>query len=145
MSPAHLRKWTHTIPVLLLLATAGAGCGSSDGRVETYPVKGQVLMKGRPVTNGSVVFTSSDPTATGAVGRLDQEGRFSLMTYQPDDGAPAGEYKVVVRAFEDLGPTDDTSTAQPRSLVPRQYTSLDTTPLRKTVNAQELNTIDIEI
>jgi hypothetical protein len=131
--------------LLALLCGLGGGCGGSDGRIETFPVKGQVLIKGRPVTNGSIVFTSTDPTATGAIGRLDQDGRFSLMTYEPDDGAPAGEYKVVVRAFENLGTTDDASTVQPKSLVPRQYTSLETTPLRKTITAQEVNTIDIEI
>jgi hypothetical protein len=48
-----------------------------------------------------VIFvpTSTDPQAERKrpFGIADAQGRFNLMTLEPGDGAPAGEYKVLVQ------------------------------------------------
>ncbi|MCA9270409.1 MAG: carboxypeptidase regulatory-like domain-containing protein [Planctomycetales bacterium] len=82
---------------LLLLAMA-SGCG--DGRITVHPVAGQVLVDGQPADNASVVFhpTGADATITALrpSARTDEQGRFSLSTYQRGDGAPPGTYKITV-------------------------------------------------
>lgn len=82
------------------LALAGgsvAGCG--DGRLPVYPVSGQVLYNGEPLPGVDVAFHPTDPgndTGYPPHATTDAQGRFTLMTYLPDDGAPAGEFRVAV-------------------------------------------------
>ena len=87
--------------ILLLVWVALAGlftsCAKKGGSKTCFPVKGQVLFKSQPVVGALVVFepaTKSDPHWPSATGITDEEGRFSLTTYEEDDGAPAGEYNV---------------------------------------------------
>ena len=77
------------------------GCGADDGRIEVYPVHGKVLVKGQPAEGATVTFYSTTtggeatkapiPTAT-----TDANGEFHLRSYEENDGAPAGEFKVTV-------------------------------------------------
>lgn len=78
----------------ITLAVLLAGC--NDGRPTLYPVRGTVAFtNGEPVRNATIEFA---PTAPGPSprARVDAQGRFELSTYEPADGAPAGEYRVVV-------------------------------------------------
>jgi hypothetical protein len=88
--------------VLALVAAtllALPGCGS--GRIETYPVTGLVTVDGRPADGAMVVFvpTATAPEAerTRPFGIADSQGQFSLTTFEQTDGAPAGDYKVLVQ------------------------------------------------
>jgi hypothetical protein len=64
-----------------------------------YPVRGQVLLDGKPLPGVLVVFhpvvdegfDSGRPTA-----QTDAEGRFTVITHGLGDGVPAGEYRVAV-------------------------------------------------
>jgi hypothetical protein len=78
-----------------LLFLAGCSGGSSEGRVEVYPVTGKITLNGAPVANAIVSFspTGEQPAATG---RTDGKGVYSLTTYDAGDGAAAGEYEVLV-------------------------------------------------
>ena len=84
--------------ILVAGALATASCGSD--RESVYPVKGQVLLDGRPAENASVVLHpqggSEQLERLRPHGRTDSEGCFQLTTYVAGDGAPAGEYKVTV-------------------------------------------------
>jgi hypothetical protein len=75
-----------------------AGCGW--GMPKTYPVKGKVVFQGgKPVTDGKVQFQSETDPQFKALGDIDRDGSFSLMTYveaKHARGAPAGTYRVVV-------------------------------------------------
>lgn len=76
-----------------LVATA-SGC--ADGRPALYPVSGTVAFPdGTPVRNASIEFTPTTQSPSPR-GRVDAQGRFTLGTYESDDGAPAGTYRVVV-------------------------------------------------
>jgi hypothetical protein len=88
--------------VLFALAFAGsAGCGKNDGRVEVYPVSGKVLSRGAPAEGAEVTFypvaqelkKPGMPIPSAFVGST---GTFHLRSYDPEDGAPAGEYNVTV-------------------------------------------------
>lgn len=74
-------------------------CGS--GRPTLYDVQGSVLyQKVRPAAHALVILHPVD--ATGRMERVrphgvaDASGKFRLSTYMPDDGCPAGEYRVTV-------------------------------------------------
>ena len=59
-------------------------------------VSGKVTYEGKPVTEGAVLF---QPTrGQGAVGKLDQQGRYVLRTNSPGDGAVVGKHTVTVVA-----------------------------------------------
>ncbi len=71
-----------------------AGCG--DGRPPLFPVHGQVVFSsGEPVREATIEFVPADASPSPR-GKTDAEGRFTLGTYESEDGAPAGEYRVLV-------------------------------------------------
>ncbi len=69
---------------------------------QMVPVTGEVLLDGKPVEGAAVLFT---PDAGGrpADGVTDKEGKFSLQTYEPGDGAPLGKYKVAIVGMRQTG------------------------------------------
>ena len=74
----------------LICLMAVAGC--NNGQLSTYPVSGDVSIKGAgALTVGEVVFTSDKVTAKGAI---KEDGSYSLTTYKENDGAPPGKYQV---------------------------------------------------
>ncbi len=92
----------------MVCATMAVGCGGGGiSAPRTYPVSGTVLVKGKAVAGvkvslhpqfdmGSVKFTPNGLTG--------KDGKFTLSTAAPNDGAPAGAY---VATFELLqGGTD---------------------------------------
>ncbi len=104
-----------------------AGCG--DDRPQRVPVAGQVLIDGQPlIPKGPgyyyVRLVPSD--ARPAVGMIDAEGRFRLTTFEGEDGCTLGEHKVIVMAYEQIGPNAC------RWLAPKKYIDFRTTD--KTVN-----------
>lgn len=76
--------------------------GCSEESIERVPVSGQVLLDGKPLQYGTIRVEPSG--ARMAASKLDSEGRFSLMTYAPGDGAPLGTHSVAVNGAEQLGP-----------------------------------------
>jgi len=83
---------------LALLTVAGCGGGGEFG---TEKVSGRVMFQGNPVADASVQFipqASREGRLAGkaAIGKTDANGRFTLSTYQPGDGAVIGVHKVMV-------------------------------------------------
>ena len=99
------------LTTVAVVAAGAAGCG--DGRPPLYPAGGTVAFpSGEPVRNAFIEFVPV--AAKGEAGpspraRVDASGRFALGTFGPGDGAPAGDYLVVVvqpmplRAAEAVG------------------------------------------
>jgi len=95
----------HTMPVpsrrvFLVLATASAcltvaGCG--NGRPRIVPTSGVVLMNDKPLT-GHAGFVRVVPAgARAATGRIDPaDGRFTLTTYEANDGCVEGTHPAAV-------------------------------------------------
>tara|TARA_R110002095_G_scaffold25573_1_gene26179 strand:+ start:10400 stop:10858 length:459 start_codon:yes stop_codon:yes gene_type:complete len=122
------------------------GCSSSEhlkGRVSVLPVTGTISLKGNPVEGAIVNFVSEDgnPVATG---KTDSTGKYSLTTYEPDDGAGLGNYVVLVTKIkapkktpegaEDTGYPGAKNLSQ--HLLPEQYSNRLKSPLRATVTAE---------
>jgi hypothetical protein len=81
----------------MVCAAAAVGCGGGISAPRTYPVTGTVMFKGKAAAGvkvtfhpqfdmGSVKFTPSGETG--------KDGRFTLSTAAPNDGAPPGDYVV---------------------------------------------------
>jgi len=101
---ARSRSRLRTLPPVLVIVTVAIACNQTpEGRLPVYPVKGKVLHKGSPLVGALVVFEKSaggattGATAPGApapiraTARTGTDGSFELMTYQGNDGAPAGD------------------------------------------------------
>lgn len=85
--------------ICVLALAAVPGCG--DGRPTRVPVSGKVLIDGKPLTEGIVQFVPND--ARPAAGKLDSEGRFTLTSYDGDDGVVLGTHRVLIAAKEMIG------------------------------------------
>lgn len=101
----------------VILAGLGGleGCGS--GRPETVPVSGVVTLDGKPIEGANVMLypdtgelagagtqgKKSDAVGRPAVGATDKDGKFTLETFEPGDGALPGKYKVGVIKKEVTG------------------------------------------
>jgi hypothetical protein len=102
------------------------GCGSNEDAApgRPIPVKGKVLLEGKPVSGAIVVFhpqDGADPKAPRPQARTGSDGTFTLSTFKPHDGALAGRYAVTV-----LWQDGEEGT----NLLPARYASPKTSGLR---------------
>jgi hypothetical protein len=119
------------------VALAGA-CLPSCGKYEAaalVPVRGRILLDGRPVTRGSVSLRPDDGAKSWdqPTGMIGTNGEYVVYT-NGREGAPPGKYRVVVFVTE----TAENSGAAahpglPRSLVPERYNDPLRTPFRMNV------------
>lgn len=136
--------------VLIFSSPLLGGCSGS--RPDRAAVSGVIVYQGKPVSNVVVTF---HPTAGGrpGVATTDAEGKFRLTTFEAGDGAVLGEHVVTIMPLFDAGPpTPDSAEvyAPPpegfiESVVPKQYTQRDTSPLLYTVGDDEFNEFHIEL
>jgi hypothetical protein len=88
------------IGILCLIATPGC----NKGGVKCYPVHGSVVVNGQPADGVRVIFCPVSPMPPEMqkklpAGLTNSEGKFSLTTFEKDDGAPEGEYKVTAQWY----------------------------------------------
>lgn len=88
-----------------------AGCG--DGKIGRYPVNGSVNVDGKPAA-GAVVFfcpVGGPPELQKMrpMGIAGSDGKFQLTSIDKADGAPAGQYKVVMMWPAAAAPAQDGS------------------------------------
>ncbi len=81
-----------------LLATMSC----SSGKRKLFPVRGKVLCDGKP-TDGALItlraLDTAQPFDKTPSARVKGDGTFAIGTYDPEDGAPPGEYKVSIFWF----------------------------------------------
>ena len=124
--------------------------GSRDGLV---PAAGVVMYNGQPVADAEIEMrpVSEDQLNSVAVGRTDAEGKFTLMTDRPGDGAVPGKYKTVVKKtvetidgmtrdeYAEKNGKDavfDKSKLKTEYLVPEKYSDPINTPLEVEIPAK---------
>lgn len=65
-----------------------------------YPFEGKVTLKGEPAAGARIVFHPNAPfedkDADYPRAVAGEDGTFRLTTYEDDDGAPAGDYRVTI-------------------------------------------------
>jgi hypothetical protein len=118
----------------LAAALAPLGSCSQGPKAALHPVRGQVFVAGRPAVGASVVFhpRPAGPESLRPSGVVGEDGSFTLGTYAPGDGAPAGEYDVAIAWFGDRTRADPKTGEVPLQLSP-QYADPTTSRLRATV------------
>lgn len=116
------------------------GCGG--GERTPYPVSGQVTFRKKPLAEAVVTFHPQPgrPPGHPLSAITDAEGRFSLSTWNPKDGAPQGEYAVTV-VFLELRKDGDEMLRNGRNLLPSKYSDPGTSGLKATVQPQA-NTLE---
>lgn len=101
--------------VILAVGAGLEGCGS--GRPKTVPVTGVVTLDGKPIEGANVTFypdtgeagsqggqqKKTDAASRPATGTTDKDGKFTLKTFEPGDGALPGKYKVAIIKKEVTG------------------------------------------
>lgn len=91
-----LRSYALAASALVILSALGCG----DGRPKRVPVSGVVLLDGEPLPNCHLQFVPTEGRASR--GHTDEQGRFSLTCYDPDDGVLTGTQRVAVSAFREI-------------------------------------------
>jgi hypothetical protein len=122
-----MQKWCPRTAILALgscLLTTCVGCG--DGRPRRVRVSGQVLIDGEPLTVGNIRVVPSD--ARAASGQIGPDGRFTLTTFEPDDGCVPGTHSVLVTAYETI------SGSAIRWMAPLDYRDLDMSEVTVTID-----------
>lgn len=118
--------------------------GCNGGRLNTYPVVGQVVFEdGTPVKMGTVE-TKSVQHGVQATGAIAKDGTFTLTTYSPDDGAVAGDHKCVIVQFL---PTENIPNYRPSTLgvVHRRHSSYATSDLNFTIQKTGENRVRLVV
>ena len=94
------RICTRVLIALLALSLLPAGCKKDDGRLKSYPVHGKVTVDGAPTKRVYVFLNpAQQPTTHGIYPNAitDDNGEYWVSTYDSEDGAPLGEYKVTAK------------------------------------------------
>lgn len=130
---------------IAIFASQG-GCGP-----KLHKAGGIVKVDGKPIDQGTVGFYPVVP-GRPSMAEVQPDGTFELSYLKPGDGLPPGEYKVTVvsdvwkenaaaKAREDsqarkMGIKDGMSMVPGEliHIVPIEYNTLDTTPLKQTVS-----------
>lgn len=131
-APGRAARFLPAFAAAMLLALPGCG----GDRPKTVPVSGMVLLDGQPLmAKGTVRIVPRD--ARPATGEIDPAtGRFTLTTFDKDDGCVPGAHAATVTARETLDNT------QIRWLAPEKYSQPETSGLTVTVGGP---TTDLKI
>jgi len=99
--------------------------------VAVYPVRGQVLFEGRATPNANILLEpvgTKDPGVPRPHAIVKDDGSFVLGTYGNGDGAPVGDYKVLVQWFAQPE-GGDFDGGLPPNLLPARYGKFETSGL----------------
>jgi hypothetical protein len=104
------------------------------------PVSGQLFVQSQPAGGAMVVLhplgelASEDWTLGYPRATVAADGSFRMTTYRADDGAPEGQYRVLVNWFR---PLEDSETGDPEDetedLLQERYSDPNRSPLEATV------------
>jgi hypothetical protein len=98
-------RCTFVVCIGLLATSLSAGCGKSrpeiKGKMPVFPVKGKVMIDGQPMAGATVLFYPTQDFPKGSAQQRPRavagdDGTFQVSTYDNNDGAPAGEYRVTI-------------------------------------------------
>ena len=128
---------------VILVAAMIFGCNKSD-RIRTYPVSGTVTFPyGSPIGLSSILFESREH-AIPAKGVVEEDGTFTLGTYEEDDGAGAGKHIVSITPMpsEDFDPD---ASRRVRPSIDPSYMHPDSSGLEFEVTEEGPNHFEIQV
>lgn len=131
----------------LLLASSAWGCGNQKASWETvYPAKGVLTYRGKPVPNAEIALFPVDESFPDVVrprAKTTDKGEFVVWTYQPGDGAPAGDYKATV-VRNQVVEIRNVAVTKPNDLPPK-YSKLQSTDLIIKISQNDTQIPPIEL
>jgi hypothetical protein len=130
-----------------LLTAVSVGCNAEPDRLPLVPVQGKVVYQGKPLANALVVL---HPLSSHASANLvshastDSSGTFTVSTYDANDGAPVGDYKVTVECYKLLGSNGQLQPGP--NFLPPKYSQTQTSTLAISVNElkQEQHVLELK-
>jgi hypothetical protein len=98
----------------------------------TFPVTGSVAFADKKaVANATVVFHPTNPAVDiRPRGTVAADGTFQLTSYDGNDGAPAGKYRVTVELWTTARPDEG-----PTNRLPAKFAKPETSGLEATVGS----------
>ena len=132
------RRRSFRFVLVAALAPLAVSCTSGP---KLYPVKGQVFFGDKPTDGAQVVFhpaTGSDLNARRPSGVVGPDGTFTLSTFAPNDGAPAGSYIVAI-VWLPKDARADWKTTELKNRLPDKYADPTQSNLRAEVKPGENN------
>ncbi len=133
---------------VVILVGCGGG-GDAPDRPDTVPVTGTVLLDGTPVADATVTFVPNSGQERGAVGKTDANGQYTLMTFEPGDGAIPGMFLVTVEKVEVIGgDQSDNGLAPPpeyKDQLPTRYKNPNSSGISREVAKDGENTLKLEL
>ncbi len=99
-----MRSALRLIPLLMVICAAVQTIGCSSGgppKKVCYPVKGELTVGGKPAEGATVMLQPKDANPTDwSAGypraTVGADGKFQVSTYGENDGAPAGDYVILI-------------------------------------------------
>jgi hypothetical protein len=125
-----------TTALLTAVFSSLPSCSSQDETPERIYISGTVTYNGEPISIGAITFIPLDEQKARQAGGGIINGKFTLTTVKPADGAVPGKYIVTV-ASHNASPSEDAAKANPRSEVPSKYGNMVESPLRAEVTPSE--------
>jgi hypothetical protein len=143
------RAWRRSVrgpfvAALAALMVVLVGC-TKRGWLETYPVKGSVLVDGQPAKDAMITFHPKQMTGDRPylpTAQTNENGEFSIGTFAAGDGAPSGEYEITIVWPVRRNPV---STLWEGDKLNGRYAKKGKTTLRATVEKQPLQLPPFEL
>ncbi len=136
-------RFSTTFVLALAACVVCQGCGGEDWHAETYPAHGRITVNGEPAAGAVVELHSMGEKPDVRNSRpwavVQEDGSYTLSTYEMGDGAPAGEYMLTIRWPPDV--------SQP-SLADRlsgAYSRPEQSPWRVTISEEDNELPPVEI
>ncbi|WP_425614471.1 hypothetical protein NA78x_004340 [Anatilimnocola sp. NA78] len=132
---------TFSLLLLMMVVVAVTGCNPKG----VNPVRGKISFAGgqRPAAEIAVIRfepvhdpNAAEGTFKAASGDIQPDGTYRLTTFDPNDGALAGEYKVVFTVLKTYMGRE--------SLVDKKFTTAATTPFTASVKSGS-NSFDFDL
>ncbi|MBX9789434.1 MAG: hypothetical protein K2Y37_11010 [Pirellulales bacterium] len=119
---------------------AGSGCSKVAPRIETYPTEGKIVFQGKPPVGANLVLHPVGEDAAKlprpqAV--VEKDGTFKLTTYEKQDGAPVGKYKVSIYWYKPTTKNGEVDLG--KNLLPEVYADPAKSGLEVEVTASAIN------
>jgi hypothetical protein len=144
---------------LVLFCGILSGCHDQFEVLPTHPVSGKVMFKGQPLANAEIWLVPTTDKVLNAktiirpYAKSGKDGTFTITSYIKDDGAPAGDYGVIVQKVSSQGPTDDVESNEENAVktkapkgaaLPTKYRTATTSGLTFTVKDGP-NQLDLDL
>jgi len=141
-----------TLFSILLLVLFTCGCAPSNrppGLPDLHPASITITQEGKPASDVSIRLVPKIPSEWSVSSTTNASGTAKLVTYGQFDGAPAGEYTVVLskRVTEEIAAARDeysSASADIYELIAAEYTKPETSTLEITIEKKR-NTQTFEI